>query len=269
MNPAKEPPGADPPVLRERREAVLLLTLNRPERLNAVSLPMYRALVCALDELAEDDRLRSAVITGAGRAFCVGADLKAHAGGEPSDRERRAYIRAAQRANARLQTCAKPVIAAVNGHAIGGGLELALSCDLLVVAGEAKLRFPELALGTFVGGGVSYTLERRVGFAKARELLFLADFVSGEAAAAMGLANRALPGQQVLAAALEWAHRVAALAPTPTRLAKRLLARAPFLNRGDILRREARALYEVMQTEDWKEGLRAFHERREPRYTGR
>ena len=261
--------AADPSVLRERRGAVLLLTLNRPERLNAVSLPMYRSLLQALDELEEDDALRVAVVTGAGRAVCVGADLKAHAGEEPTDRERRASIGAAQRANSRVQTSAKPVIAAVNGHAIGGGLELALSCDLVVVAEEAKLRFPELALGTFVGGGVSYTLERRVGFARARELVYLAEFLSGADAAEMGLANRAVPADRVLAAALEWAERVAALAPTSTRHAKRLLAQAPFLSRGEVLRREARALHEVMQTEDWKEGIRAFHERREPRYTGR
>ncbi len=269
MNARQPPLPDDPPVLRERRSAVLLLTLNRPRRLNAVSLPMYRALLRALRDFERDPALRAAVITGAGRAFCVGADLEAHAGEEPSDAARRAYIRSAQRANARLQTGAKPVIAAVNGHAVGGGLELALSCDLVVVAGGAKLRFPELALGTFVGGGVSLTLERRVGFARARELLYLAEFFSGDAAAAMGLANRSLPAEEVLAAALEWAGRVAALAPRPTRLAKRLLARAPFLTRAEVMRREARALHEVMRTEDWKEGILAFRERREPRYTGR
>ncbi len=257
------------PVLVERRGAVLLLTLNRPHRLNAVSLPLYRALLGALDDLERDDSLRAAVLAGAGRAFCVGADLKAHAGGDPARAERRAYIRAAQRANARIQTCAKPVIAAVNGHAIGGGLELALSCDLIVVASEAKLRFPELALGTFVGGGVTYTLERRVGFAKARELLLLADFIGGDDAAAMGLANLSLPAEQVLGAALEWAERVASLAPASVRLAKRLLARAPFMQRAEVLRREALALDAIMGTEDWKEGIRAFHEKREPRYTGR
>lgn len=261
--------GADSPLLQERRDDVLLLILNRPERLNAVSLPMYRALLRALRELEADDGLRAAVVTGAGRAFCVGADLKAHAGATPTDRERRAYIGAAQRANARLQASGKPVIAAVNGHAIGGGLELALSCDLVIVAQEAKLRFPELALGTFIGGGVSSTLERRVGFARARELLYLGDFFSGDDAAAMGLANRALPAERVVASALEWAHRVAALAPHPTRLAKRLLAQSPYLKHKEVLRCEARALYQVMQTEDWREGTRAFLEQREPRYTGR
>jgi enoyl-CoA hydratase len=269
MTPPQETAAEAPPVLAERRGAVLLLTLNRPERLNAVSLPMYRALLRALDELERDDALRAAVVTGAGRAFCVGADLKAHASGEPTDAERREYIRAAQRANARVQTCGKPVVAAVNGHAIGGGLELALSCDLLLVAEGAKLRFPELALGTFVGGGVSYTLERRVGFARARELLLLAEFVSGAEAAAMGLANRALPAERVLETALEWAGRAAALAPIPTRLAKRLLTEAPHRSPREVLRREAAALHRVMRTEDWKEGIRAFHDGREPRFHGR
>lgn len=269
---AADPPdagsGPEAPVLAERRGPILLLRLNRPERLNAVSRPLYEALLAGLDALERDTALRVAVLTGSGRAFCVGADLKAHAGDEPSLQERRAYIKAAQRVNWRIQTCAKPVLAAVNGAAIGGGLELALSCDLVIVARQAKLRFPELALGTFIGGGVSSTLERRVGFVKARELLLLAEFFSGEDAVAMGLANRALPAEQVLEATLEWAARVATLAPLSTRSARRLLARAPSLTPEEVLRREARTLYGIMQTDDWKEGLRAFHERREPRYTG-
>ena len=256
-------------IVYEKAPPRATIRFNRPEVLNAFDFRTLRELARACEDASWDDEIRVVVLTGTGRAFCVGADLKAHAGEEPTDRERRAYIGAAQRANARVQRCAKPVIAAVNGHAIGGGLELALSCDLVLVAREARLRFPELALGTFIGGGVSYTLERRVGFARSRELLLLGDFFSGDDAAAMGLANRALPAGEVLDAALEWAERVAALAPRSTRLARRLLAQAPSLSRGEVLRREARALYEIMGTEDWKEGIRAFHERRQPRYTGR
>lgn len=256
------------PVIAERHGAVLLLTLSRPDRLNAVCRSMYQALLGTLDTLDTDDALRVAVLTGAGRAFCVGADLKAHAGDEPAADERRAYVRAAQRVNERLQSCGKPIVAAVNGHAIGAGLELALSCDLMLVARDARLRFPELALGTFIGGGLTYTLPQRVGHSRARELLYLAEFFSGEDAAAMGLANRALDAERVLEVALQWATRIATLAPIPTRRAKQLLARPP-RNRREALRREARALLDVMETEDWKEGIRAFHEQREPRFTGR
>jgi enoyl-CoA hydratase/carnithine racemase len=254
-----------PPVRVERRGAVLVLTLNRPDRLNAVSLPMYRAIVEALDAVEDDTDLRAAVLTGAGRAFCVGADLNAHAAGA-GEADRREYVEAAQEANARIQRGTRPVIAAVNGHAIGGGLELALSCDLMVVAAGARLRFPELALGTFVGGGVTETLPARVGPARARELLYLAEFFSGEDAAAMGLANRAVAEGEVLDVALEWGDRVARLAPRSVRHAKRLLrGTSPG---AETLAAEAEALLEIMGTEDWREGIAAFHEKREPRYTG-
>lgn len=256
------------PLLRERRGPVELLTLNRPERLNAVSRPLYERLAAALREVDGEREVRAVVVTGAGRAFCVGADLKAHGEGEASEEERRAYVRAGQRANRRLQSIGKPVVAAVNGHAIGAGLELALSCDLVLVAIEARLRLPELALGTFVGGGVTYTLPRRVGLGKAKEILLVADFFSGAEAAEMGLADRALPADEVLPAALELAAEVARRAPLPVRHAKRLLGSAPDLGRGEAMAREARALLACMGTRDWREGIRAFHEKREPRFTG-
>ena len=124
-----------------------------------------------------------------------------------SAEERREYIGLAQTVNAGLQYSRLPVVAAVNGHAIGAGLELALSADFVVVARDAKLRLPEVALGTFVGGGVTYRLPRRVGDLKARELILAGGFFSGEDAVAMGLANRALPPEEVLEAALELAKK--------------------------------------------------------------
>jgi enoyl-CoA hydratase len=259
------------PVLLERRGAVLWLTLNRPARLNAVNLPLYRALVEALDpdRASGDDAVRVVVLTGAGRAFCAGADLKAHAESDMTDRERRRYVRWAQRANRSLQRCAKPVVAAVNGAAVGAGLELALSCDFIIVASSAKLRLPEIALGTFVGGGIMHTLPARVGLARSKELLLLGAFFTGDDAAAMGLANRAVPAESVAVAAGELAERLAALAPLPLALARRLLRRAPRLRRRDVMAAEARALARCMATDDWKEGALAFREKRPPNYTGR
>lgn len=142
---------------------MLVLTLNRPQRLNAVSLPMYEMLLGELRQAGSDRDVRCVVLTGQGRAFCVGADLKSHGEGPPTGAERQRYVRTAQRVNRRIQMGPTPVVAAVNGHAIGGGLEMALSSDFMVVADEAKLRFPEVALGTFVGGGTVYTLAERVG----------------------------------------------------------------------------------------------------------
>jgi enoyl-CoA hydratase len=258
----------DAPLLVRREDDLLVLTLNRPDRLNAVSLPLYAALVEALRGAAEDPAVRAVVLTGAGRAFSVGADLKAHASDPLVQAARREYVSLAQEANELLQSLPRPVVAAVNGHAIGGGLEMALSSDFIVVAEAAKLRFPEVTLGTFLGGGVTRTLPARVGLARARELLYLGEFFSGAEAAAMGVADRALRTERVLPEALELAGRLARKAPRSLAHAKRLLGLAPGLDRRRLLDLEAEALLDIMGTRDWQEGLDAFHEGREPEYTG-
>ncbi len=159
----------EPPIQLEGG-SVVTLRLNRPDRLNAVSLPLYSALYAALTDLAGSPAVRAVILTGTGRAFCAGADMKAYGDREPEPEERQEYVRMGQHVNRQLQTIPKPIVAAVNGHAIGAGQELALSCDFIIVAEAAKLRFPELALSTFVGGGAAYTLRRRVGLARAKEL---------------------------------------------------------------------------------------------------
>lgn len=256
------------PVLSRREGPILLLTLNRPDRLNAVSLPMYERLYAELRVAADDRDVRCVVLTGQGRAFCVGADLKAHGAGAPTGAERRRYVRTAQRVNRLIQMGPKPVVAAVNGHAIGGGLEMALSSDFMIVAENAKLRFPEISLGTFIGGGTAYTLAERVGVLKARELVYLGDFFLGAEAATMGLAYRAVPTDQVLPAATELAGRLAEKAPISLAWAKRLIGPAGTMKRDEALRLEARALERIFGTRDWKEGVEAFNEKRTPRYTG-
>ncbi len=266
--PSESAGAADEPLLVTRADAILLLTLHRPDRLNAVSLPMYERLAAELRGASDDPSVRCVVITGAGRAFCVGADLKSHGEGPPTGEERRRYVRIAQRVNRRIQLGPKPVVAAVNGHAIGAGLEMALSADFMIVAEDAKLRFPEISLGTFVGGGVVYTLAERVGTLKARELVYLGDFFSGADAARLGVANRAVPAGEVVDAAMALARRLAGQAPRSLAYAKRLIGPAGTMSRAEALRREARALEKVFGTRDWKEGVEAFHEKRPPRFTG-
>ncbi len=255
-------------LIAQRAGAIATLTLNRPDRLNAVSLPLYRALIDTLAQLERDTAVRAIVLTGAGRAFCVGADLKAHDEDELSLEQKRVYIRTAQRAHRRMQRSAKPIVAALNGHAIGAGLELALSSDFVVVAEPAKLRFPEIALGTFVGGGTVYTLPDRVGLLRAKQLLLLGDFFTAQDAVSWGLANHAVPTEQVLPTALELAARLAQRAPRSLASAKRLLNHAPHMDPRRALALEAAALLACMQTQDWKEGIRAFHEKRDPEFTG-
>lgn len=256
-------------VLTLRDGPILELTLNRPDRLNAVSLGLYERLVEELTAADDDGDVRCVILTGAGRGFCAGADLKAHADGPPGEEERARYIATAQKANHLLQTVAKPVIAAVNGPAVGGGLELALSSDFMIVADDARLRLPEVALGTFIGGGVAYTLAERVGVPKARELIYFGDFFTGAEAAEMGVASRAVPTSQVLPTARSWAERLAERAPRSLAAAKRLIGPAADMTRAEAMERERAALDEIFGTEDWAEGIAAHHEGRPPRYTGR
>ena len=255
-------------VRTERQGRVVTLTLNRPDRLNAVSRPLYEALIAGLAEAEADPEVRCVVLTGEGRAFCAGADLKAHADAPPHPEERARYIDAAQEANALIQSMGTPVVAAVNGHAIGGGLELALSSDFMIVAEGAKLRLPEVALATFIGGGAAYTLAERVGVLKARELIYFGDFFSGAEAAELGIANRAVPSEQVLPVALEMAERLAGLAPLSLAAAKRLIGPAAERSRAETMDQERAALDRIFGTTDWAEGVAAFHEGRTPQYRG-
>ena len=226
-------------------------------------------LEAELARIGEDFETRVVILTGAGRAFCSGADLKAHRDHEASLAERRPYIETSQRVFRAIQTLPQPVVAAVNGHAIGAGCEMALSCDFLIVAEEAKLRMPEVALATFIGGGTAYTLRRRIGHARAAELILTGRYFTPEEAGAWGLANDVLPAAEVFPAARALAARLARNAPISMRLAKQLLDRAEAVDPDEALRLEAEALFTCMASEDWREGLAAFAEKRDPVYRGR
>lgn len=256
-------------VLRQRAGPLVELTLHRPDRLNAVSLSLYERLIEELAAADAEPEVRCVILTGAGRAFCAGADLKAHAAGPPEADERARYIDAAQEANRLLQSIGTPVISAVNGAAVGAGLELALSSDFMIVAEDAKLRLPEVALGTFIGGGVAYTLAERIGVAKARELIYFGDFFSGAEAVEMGVANRAVPASDVLETARTWAHRLSERAPRSLAAAKHLIGPAADRSRAEVMDRERDALDQIFGTEDWAEGIAAHREGRPPRFTGR
>lgn len=257
----------EPTVLYDCRDGIAELRLNRPQRLNAVTERLYQELHAALARAEADPAVRVVVLTGAGRAFCVGADLKAHRAGR-SAFDRRQYLRGEQQVCRRLQQLGKPVVAAVNGYALGAGAEMAVASDFIVMAASARIGFPELGIGSFLGGGVTYLLPRLVGLAKARELVFLGERIDGAEAVRIGLANRVLPDEGFLAAARDFAAQIAGKAPLAMQLAKEQLNFAGERTFDAALTAELEGMMFVSTTQDWQEGVTAFAEKRQPVFKG-
>lgn len=256
------------PLLSERHGFALTLTFNRPDRLNAVSSGMYHDLIEALESVEIGGDLRVVVLRGSGRAFCVGADLKAHEEGQ-SPEQRREYVDLGQRACLAIQQCPVPVVAVVHGYALGAGAEMAMSADFVIAAEDAQLGFPELQLGTFFGGGITSEMVRLLGLARARGLLFLGERFTGEQAAEWGLILRSVSQAGIEEAVGSLVGRLSALAPVSVAHAKRVLANSHRLPMDEVMRIEAETLLECMETDDWTEGIRAFAEKRVPRFEGR
>jgi enoyl-CoA hydratase len=256
-----------PTILRTSHERVTVLSLNRPDRLNAVSEQLYHTLHTALVELDDDPDVRAVVLTGRGRAFCVGADLKAHRQGTRNSLERAEYVRLAQQVCRQIQTMSTPVVAAVNGYALGAGAEMAASADFLVAAEEAILGFPEVSIGSFVGGAVTQRLPHLIGLRKATELLLLGERFTGKQALDWGLAYAAVPADQLLDTSIALAQTLAAKAPLSLAQLKTALRQS--VNLDEILQNEADVLLTIMNTEDWAEGVAAFAQHRLPMFSGR
>jgi enoyl-CoA hydratase/carnithine racemase len=258
-------PVAEPHVTVEVRDRIAVLTLNRPERLNAFSGRMGRELGDAYVAADADDGIRAVVVTGAGRAFCAGADLEP-AGDTFAAPTHDDFSSSPVRPPAWVVR--KPVIAAVNGHAIGIGLSLAMQCDLRLVADDAKLAFMHVRRGVLPDAHAHWTVPRTIGFARAADLLLTGRTFRGTEAAELGLANRALPADEVLPAALDVARDIAVnTAPVSVALSKRLLWASPSLDADEIDRRETEYHRLVMGSADAREGVLAYLERREPTWT--
>ena len=190
----------------ERRGAVAVVTLDRPDRLNAISGALLADLHAALDEANGDETVRVIVLTGAGRAFCAGDDLKEF-GDQALDPT--AHIGAIQQITRDLMLNGKPVVGALHGYAVGGGFEWLLNCDLVVAADDLVAFFPEMAIGQFVTGGVTYLLPLAVGHQRAMELLLLGERQSAERLAALGLVNRVVSRDELVETAVAWATEIA------------------------------------------------------------
>lgn len=253
-------------VLLERPVAgVALLRLNRPDRLNALNMAVRESLASHFTDLAADDAIRCVVITGDEKAFAAGADVAELAARTPTD-EAFAKSRAAWSA---LERYRRPVIAAVNGFALGGGCELAMHCDIIIAGEGAKLGQPEVKLGIMPGAGGTQRFARAAGkFAAMRWLLTGELFTAGEAHR-LGLVSQVVPDGDVLTHALEIAQRIAALPSLAVAAIKDAVLRGADLPLEAALRLEGESFQALFATEDRAEGMRAFLERRKPEFKGR
>lgn len=247
---------------------VILVTLNRPAVLNAFNTAMAREIADAFGRLGSDDAVRAVVLRGAGeRAFCTGADLKERAGlGDDAWADQHRVFEDAFRA---IRECPQPTIAAVEGHALAGGLELALSCDVILAGEGATFAQPEVTRGIIPGGGGTQLLPRLIGRGRAKELIFSGRRIDAATAERWGLVTRLVERGRAVAEALALAGQIAANGPIAVRQAKRAIDAGLDAPLAAGLAIELDQYARCVPTEDRREGIAAFNERRPPRFTGR
>ena len=253
-------------ILIEVRAAVGLITLNRPEALNALNSPLMRELSRALDGFEADEAIGAIVITGSEKAFAAGADIKEMEPKSFMDVYREDFVTAEWE---RLTRCRKPVIAAVAGFALGGGCELAMMCDFILAAETARFGQPEITLGIIPGAGGTQRLTRLVGKSKAMEMCLTGRMMDAEEAERAGLVSRIVPAAELLDEAVRVASAIADLSRPSVMMAKEAVNRAYETTLAEGIRFERRLFHATFASEDQKEGMRAFVEKRKPAFTHR
>jgi enoyl-CoA hydratase/carnithine racemase len=245
---------------------VTLIRLNRPEALNALNDRLVTELTAALDAAEADDAIRAMIITGSERAFAAGADIKEMASKSYADVFREDFI---TRNWERAASCRKPVIAAVAGYALGGGCELAMMCDFIIAADNARFGQPEINLGVSPGAGGTQRLTRFVGKSKAMDMILTARMMNADEAERCGLVSRVVPLAELIPTAMEAANKIASLSPTAVMLTKEMVNAAYETPLGQGVRLERRLFHSLFAFEDQKEGMAAFVEKRQPAFKGR
>ncbi len=251
----------------ERRNKVAILTINRPDKLNALNRKVHTEGVAALDELRRDGSVRVLVITGAGeKSFIAGADISEFEGQTPVTQRDLFHEKTFFNS---IDAFPKPVIAMVNGFCLGGGNELAMACDLRICSENARFAQPEINLGIMCGGGGTQRLSRLVGEGRAMEIVLTGDMIDAQTAEKIGLVNHVYPAAELEAKTMELADKIAEKAPIALQLSKEAVKFASRSNLDEGLRREVDLFAICFSTEDKKEGVSAFLEKRKPVFKGR
>ncbi|MFQ5881560.1 MAG: enoyl-CoA hydratase-related protein [Candidatus Methylomirabilales bacterium] len=249
-------------------DGIALITLNRPRALNALSRAMIQELGQVLDQAEEDQAVRVLILTGAGeKAFAAGADLTELQHMSPLEAFH--FSQTIQAVSNRIERLKKPVIAAVNGYALGGGCELALACDIILASDRARFGQPEVNLGIIPGGGGTQRLARLVGKPRAKELIYTGEMIDAQEAYQLGLANKVFPAAELIVEARNFAKKVIGKAPVALELAKRVIEEGYDIDLFTALALETKAFALCFATEDRTEGILAFLEKRQPHFTGK
>ena len=257
-------------LLHEEKDSVAIITINRPEQLNALNRQILEELRELLDRYESNSSISVLVLTGIGKAFSAGADVK-RSGGEVSDpmTEFLSFARFTRETFHKVETYKKPIIAAINGYAMGGGLELALCCDLRVAAQEAKIGLTETKLGLVPGAGGTQRLPRLVGPTMAKQLIFTGGLINGDEAYRIGLVNASVPREECVNKAVDLAKEIAERAPLAVQAAKKCIDMSLQVDLESGLNYEIECVKAVKASEDSVEGVRAFQEKRKPVWKSR
>lgn len=259
-------------ILYETQDQIAIVTFNRPEVLNVMRQAMFQQMLRLLDEVAHTDAIRVLVITGAGRAFSAGIDLDevAHLfDGSMTMEQARAELDEMQELTRRMVNLPKPIVAAINGVAIGAGAEMAIASDIRLASQTASLAFAEVQRGLFETNGVMHRLPRLIGMGRAAQVMLTGEKISAHSALEMGLVTRVLPSEMLMNASLEMARALAANAPISMRLVKQVLHQSFDMDLESVMRLETEGTLECLASDDLREGVQAFVEKRAPVYTGK